>query len=347
MTAFAIHGRDRIRGIGSRRQVERTRLRRITLLGSVVLFAAGCGAEGRNAPLRVSGHIEVTEVRLSTKVGGILNSLAKDEGEPTAAGETLARLDTVDTSLQLAAARADRDQAAADLDLRRSGFRAEEIAQASAQVAHAQADLDGAETDLKRMQQLLDEGSTTVKARDDARTRRDLAAASLRSAQEQWKWRRAGNRPDEIESARARLASAQARVDQLTQKVKDATIASPVAGVITEKLVEQGELLNPGQGICVVAELAHPWLEAYLGEPELGRVRLGQEVEVVTDGGEKRTGRISFISDQAEFTPKNVQTRDERVKLVYKIKVTLENADGLFKAGMPAEAVIRPGAARS
>jgi HlyD family secretion protein len=88
----------------------------------------------------------------------------------------------------------------------------------------------------------------------------------------------------------------------------------------------------------VVTDLAKPWLTVYVAEPDLGRIKLGAPAEVVTDGGEKRPGKVIFIASQAEFTPKNVQTRDERVKLVYRVKIGLDNADGLFKPGMPAEA---------
>jgi HlyD family secretion protein len=111
---------------------------------------------------------------------------------------------------------------------------------------------------------------------------------------------------------------------------------------VTERLVEKGELVTRGTGLMVVTEIARPWLTIYLPEPDLGRVRLGQEAEVTTGGGEKRTGRLDFISPQAEFTPKNVQTPEERAKLVYRVKIGLENADGLFKPGMPASARLRP-----
>ena len=102
---------------------------------------------------------------------------------------------------------------------------------------------------------------------------------------------------------------------------------------MTEKLAEQGELLARGTGLVVVTDLANAWLNVYVSETDLGRIRLDQEAAVVTDDGQTRRGRVSFVASQAEFTPKNVQTRDERVKLVYKVKVALENKDGLFKPG--------------
>jgi HlyD family secretion protein len=168
--------------------------------------------------------------------------------------------------------------------------------------------------------------------------RRDTTAERLEAARQALARLRAGSRPEEIEAARARVAATDARSAQLEQQIKDATVASPVAGVVTEKIAERGELLQVGSGLCVVTDLVDAWLTIYVPEPDLGRIRIGQRADVRTDGGETRQGKVTFISSQAEFTPKNVQTRDERVKLVYRVKVGLANSDGLFKPGMPAEA---------
>jgi HlyD family secretion protein len=196
------------------------------------------------------------------------------------------------------------------------------------------------------MEGLLASGSGTTKARDDALARRDAAAAALAAARERLKRLEAGFRREEIDAARARLAGAEARIAQLDQQISDAAIASPVPGVVTEKLAEQGELLTAGAPILVVTDLGDPWLTVYVSEPDLARIRIGQSADVVTDDGQSRQGTISFIAAQAEFTPKNVQTRDERVKLVFKVKIALPNGDGLFKPGMPAEARLLPAAAR-
>jgi HlyD family secretion protein len=307
------------------------------------LFGSGCHRGKDDGPILASGHVEATEVVLSTKVAGIVEARLVDEGDVVKAGQEVARIDTTDIRLALDAARADRAQADADLRLRVAGSREEDIKEARAQVARAEADLDGAQKDLARMEGLLAAGSGTTKARDDARTRRDVAAASLDAARERLRRLEAGSRKEEIDAARARLQAADARIAQLEQQLKDSVITSPVGGVVTEKLTEAGELAARGTGLVVVTDLADAWLNVYVGEPDLGRIRLGQEAEVRTDDGQVRKGRVSFVSSRAEFTPKNVQTRDERVKLVYRIKVALENADGLFKPGMPAEARLQPG----
>ncbi len=209
-----------------------------------------------------------------------------------------------------------------------------------AQVRSARADAEAAARDLERLQALLDKGSGTAKLRDDARARRDSTQARLDALGQSLQRLRQGFRIEERDAAQA----VSARVAQIEQQLKDAAIVSPRRGLVTSKLVEAGELLAPGTPAVVVTDLQDAWLRVYVGEPDLGRVRLGQEVEVLTDDGQKRAGRVTFVASQAEFTPRNVQTRDERVKLVYEVKVTLDNHDGLYKPGMPAEARLRAAA---
>lgn len=319
-----------------------------TSLAAALLAPAVFGAcHSRAVPalLTANGHVEATDVRISTKVSGRLASLEVREGDVVKTGQQLARLETTDLQLALRQARAEAQQAGAELRLRLAGARAEDIAEALAQVASAEADLAGAERDLQRMQDLLAKGSGTTKARDDAQTRRDVIAGRLGALRQGLARLRAGSRSEEKDAARARVAALEARIAQLEQQVKDATIASPLDGIVTEKIAEAGEFLQVGSGLCVVTDLANAWLTVYLPEADLGRIRIGQEAEVVTDGGQSRQGTITFVASLAEFTPKNVQTKDERVKLVYKVKVGLDNADGLFKPGMPAEARFTPAAA--
>ncbi|MBW8873745.1 MAG: efflux RND transporter periplasmic adaptor subunit [Acidobacteria bacterium] len=316
-----------------------TRTTLLTAALAVMVVPVACRSDAKDPNLlTASGHVEATDVRISTKVAGRLQDFGLQEGDAVKSGQVLARIDTTDVALTLEQARAERQQSAADLQLRRAGSRQEDIAAGAAQVAQAEAELDGAQKDLDRMQGLLDRGSGTPKSRDDARTRRDMAAARLKAARETLARLKNGSRPEEIESARARVGVSDARIAQLDQQIRDATVVSPTQGVVTEKIAQAGELLQAGSPLCVITDLADAWLTVYVGEPDLGRIRIGQEADVVTDDGQRRKGRITFVAAQAEFTPKNVQTRDERVKLVYKVKVGLDNKDGLFKPGMPAEA---------
>jgi HlyD family secretion protein len=324
-----------------------TRMSFAATLAACALMGAGCGRGNDPGAIVASGHVEATDVRISTKVGGRLESFPIQEGDTIARGQELGRVDTTDTRLALRQATADRDQAGAELHLRVAGARKEDIAELEAQVESVTSDLEGAQKDLDRMQGLLDRGSGTTKARDDAKVRRDMAAHRLEAIRQSLARMKAGSRAEEIEAARARLAAAEARIEQLGQQIQDAAVLSPVSGIVTEKIAEQGELLQAGSGLAVITDLADAWLTVYVSETDLGRIRIGQDASVRTDEKKPqiRQGKVTFIASKAEFTPKNVQTRDERVKLVFRVKIGLDNKDGLFKPGMPAEAHLEAAAA--
>jgi len=321
-----------------------TPIARFALAALLAPLLAGCGS-GAGQALRASGQVEATEVRLASKVQGNVLQVAVEEGDSVRTGALLVRLDTTDVSLARAQAAGDRDQARANLALLTAGSRREDVQIAQAEVDSRRADLDGASKDLVRMQALLDTGAGAVKPRDDARVRRDMAAAALRSAAETLARLEHGPRPEEIASARAALARTQAQLDLAVRQVKDCTITAPVAGAVTAKLVEVGELVSPGTGLVVLTDLDHPWATVFVGGADLPRVVLGARARALTDAKHDtgRDGRVSYVSPTAEFTPRNVQTRDERARLVYRVKVLLPNADRVFKPGMPVDVEIDAG----
>ena len=151
----------------------------------------------------------------------------------------------------------------------------------------------------------------------------------------------AGARPQEIQVARARVAAADAQIAVLQKNLDDAIIRSPVAGVVTEKLTELGQMMAPRMPVVVVTDLDHAWANVFVDEPDVPRIRLGQSASVFTDaGGKSLPGRVTFIASKAEFTPRNVQMAEERSKLVYRVKVSVDNREGILKEGMPVEAEI-------
>jgi HlyD family secretion protein len=330
-----------------------------TTLGTIVpvalslsLLTGGCASQPPADRVRASGSVEATEVQVSAQVGGRLLELLVAEGDRVAAGQTIARIDTTDAQLALRRASADRDQAAAQLALLQAGSRQEDIRQAEAQVKSAEADVAGArddlgaaETDLTRFETLLKTSSGSQKQRDDAAARRDASRARLQAAQERVRAAQEvklrldrGPRPQEIAAARARLASTEAQIATFEQSIKDATVVSPLAGLVTQKLADAGEILAPRTPIVNVVDLDHAWANIYIDEPLVPRLRLGQSATVFTDaGGSGLKGTITFISSKAEFTPRNVQTAEERSKLVYRIKVSVDNSQGVLKQGMPVE----------
>jgi HlyD family secretion protein len=318
-------------------------MRNAFFLAAVPLVLAGCGDRGADGPILASGHVEATEVRLATKIAGRLESIAFDEGTVVKQGVELARIETSDQKLQLDQLRAERAQADAEYRLRRKGYREEDKAELRAQRDGLVADLDAAQKDLDRMQGLFERGSGTAKSVDDAKGRRDQLAARVAAAEQAVKRAEAGFRPEEIDAAKAKLDGTDARIAFLERQIADATVLSPLDATVTEKIAEPGEWLQVGGAIAVLTNLREPWLTVYVGGEDLPRVKLGDPASVVTDDGTTREGKVTYVSSTAEFTPKNVQTRKEREKLVYKVKIALDNADGLFKPGMPAEARLAAG----
>jgi HlyD family secretion protein len=315
------------------------------VLLTIALLAA-CGGGDGNGRIRASGHIEATEVHLAATVGGRLLEAPFEEGDEVRAGELVARLDTLGAEHRLAAARATAAAADAQLRLLLAGSRAEDLRRAEENLARAQAELDAARRDLVRLEGLAERGSATEKARDDARTRREVTGRAVEAARAELDKLVAGPRRQEIEAARAQRAAAEAQVALVDQQITDATVVAPRDGVLIERVAEPGEVLPPGATIAVLVDLARPWLDVWVDEPSLARIRLGDPVEVRVDGHDAALmGTVAFVSDRAEFTPKNVQTPEERAKLVFRVKVALDNADGLFKPGMPADAWFGGGAA--
>lgn len=319
--------------------------RRMLLVTALSALVAACGDGEDPALIHASGHIEATEVRLAAKTPGRLLDAPFEEGEPVRAGEVVARVETVDLEHQLERARAETDAADAQLDLLLEGTRAEDLRRAEEAVAQARAELDAARRDLARFEGLAERGTATEKARDDARTREEIAGRALAAATAELDKLVAGPRRQEIESARARRAAARAAVASVEQQIRDAVVAAPRDGVITTRIAEPGEVLGTGSPVAILTVIDAPWLTVWVDEPHLAAVRIGDPVEVRVDGDERRfEGRVKFVADTAEFTPKNVQTPDERAKLVFRVKVALDNAEGVFKPGMPADAYFsRPG----
>ena len=310
----------------------------LAALITVVLLAA-CGGGNGNGRIHASGHVEATEVRLAATVGGRLLEAPFEEGDDVRAGERVARLETLDAEHRLAQARATAAAADARLRLLLAGTRAEDLKRAEDRLAQARAELDAAARDLARLEGLAERGTATDKARDDADTRREVAARAVAAAQAEVDKLVSGPRSQEIEAARAERAAAEAQVAAVDQQITDAIVLAPRDGVLIERVAEPGEVLPPGATIAILVDLARPWLDVWVDEPSLAAIRLGDPVEVGVDGhDEALEGTVAYVSDVAEFTPKNVQTPEERAKLVFRIKVALDNRDGLFKPGMPADA---------
>lgn len=306
------------------------------MMPAVLLLAASCSPD-KDRP-DGSGTVECTQVRIAPEVGGRLATVLFKEGDAVTNGQVLATLDTRSFQFRVDEARAALAQARAQADLAQAGSRKEDILRAQAQTHEADVTANNAATEAKRIEALFAQGSATLKQRDDATAAAERAAATLWAAQHQLDRLSNGNRPEEIRAALAAVDLAQARLAQAVKALADCAILAPLSGTITTKEAEPGEVVMPGTALATVTDLDDAWLSLYLPEPRLAAVTIGQKVRVRMDGSpQPRQGTISFIAPEAEFTPRNVQTPDERAKLVYRIKVTLPNSDRAFKPGMPAD----------
>jgi HlyD family secretion protein len=324
------------------------------VLACLLTFAAAaCAPDPPANVLRVSGHVEATEVHVAAEVGGRIVELRVAEGDRLHRGDVIATLDTRDTELQIQRGRADRAGAVAQLKLLEAGARVEDVRQAEAEVQGAEAetmaieaDLKAAQLDLDRAEALLQANAIAQKQRDDARAKVEGIRERQRGSQQRVRAAREavirlkkGARAEELDAARARVAAADAQLAVLDKALADAQITAPVSGIITQKLVDAGEIVMRGTAIVVVTDLDNAWANLFVPEPMVPRVKLGQSAKVVTDaGGDGLTGTVTFISPKAEFTPRNVQTAEERSKLVYRIKVSVDNRSGVLKSGMPVDA---------
>jgi len=324
-------------------------------LAAIAAAALACSQRAPADRVRVSGQVEATDVQVAPPVGGTLLALRVAEGDHVNAGDVIAQLDTADARLVLARVQAEHDQAQAQLRLLLAGARVEDVRQAEAQAAAADADVRAAEAelaaaqaDVDRFEALLASSSGSRKQRDDAVTRRDVARQRVqgardrtRAARETVARLRAGARREDIDAARARVAAAAAQIAATEKTIADATVSAPISGILSEKLADVGELLQPRAPLVVISDLDHAWANVYVDEPSVPRLRLGQSATVFTDAaGSGIPGTVSYISSKAEFTPRNVQTAEDRSKLVYRVKVTVDNRNGVLKAGMPVEAEI-------
>jgi HlyD family secretion protein len=302
---------------------------KLAFLYSFPLFLIfGCSDNDDNV-IAASGTLEAKEVTVSSLVGGPIVRAVAREGVLVDVGDTLVQLDTTDWFLQLRQAAAGFEMAEAQYRLAVKGARAEDIIQAEANYKSAQ-------SDLKRMEELFAAKSVSQKQLEDARTRYTLAEQNLEKMKK-------GSRSEEIQIARARRDQAAAQVEAFRKKVADCTIVAPITGTVTKRFVEQGELVAPGMAVARIADLREMNVTIYVPETDLPKVKLGGDASLMVDAfpDRKFAGTVTFISPTAEFTPKNIQTKDERTKLVFAVTITVNNPEQTLKAGIPADVILQ------
>jgi HlyD family secretion protein len=319
----------------------------------VILLAAAVAAglyyyprlTKKSAPanqLTLSGNIEAHESLVGFKVAGRIVALPVEEGQQVEQGALLARLDDADYQQKVRIDEAGVGVRSSDLALTLAGTRHQEVKAAQQTVIDAQADLNQKNLDNERARQLFAKDELSAQDRDLAATALKRAQAVFQAAEQRYNEAVEGSRKEEIAIARANLNAASADLGLSQVNLGYTVLRAPSAGVVTVRQAELGEVVAPGSPVVTLADLDHIWLRAYIAETDLGRIRWGQAATITTDTypGRQNHGRISFISSNAEFTPKSVQTYKERVTLVYRIKIEIDNFNHELKPGMPADARI-------
>jgi HlyD family secretion protein len=302
-------------------------MKQTMLIFLIVGFFTGCGNNRSNQSVE-TGTVEATEIVVSSLVTGNVTNVFVEEGSLISAGDTIATIDAKDYVLQLRQAEAGAQMAEAQYQLALQGSREEDIKQA--EVA-----LRSAENDLKRMKELFSAKTVTEKQLEDAQTRYDLAQQTYDKVKK-------GLRREEIETARYRRDQATAQSEILKKKIADCVIRAPLSGTVTVRYIEPGELAGPAGAIVKIADLKKMTVTVYVSVLNLPKINVGDKASLTVDGlpDRKFMGTIIFISPTAEFTPKNIQTKDERTKLVFAVKLSIDNTDNTLKIGLPADVTL-------
>ncbi|MBI4720272.1 MAG: HlyD family efflux transporter periplasmic adaptor subunit [Chitinivibrionia bacterium] len=289
------------------------------------LFAAFAGlivmqsCSGENPQPGGSGFIEATETVVSAEAAGRIETVYVEEGRAVNAGDRLAALDTLATALRLRQAEAAKRAVE------------QQVTSASLRIEQSAQELDLAGKEYKRVSKLIESGSVNRQLFDQTETRYRQAGLSKKQA------------VSACESAKAELARIESERALLEKQLRDCYPAAPVSGIVSEKYAEAGEWVGVGKPLVKIARLDTVWVKVYLPPADLTRISLGGRASVDPEDGRGQPveGTIRWISPEAEFTPKNVQTKDARADLVYAVKITIPNGEGIFKVGMPVSVTVR------
>jgi HlyD family secretion protein len=314
-----------------------------TLLAlSLLLGVAACGSP-EEGEIEASGTVEAREADLGFQMAGRIEWIGPREGDAVDGGAEVARLDTEELMARRRAAEAQLEAARALLAEMNAGSRPQEVAQGEAALWAAEERLSDALRDRDRAQRLYEGGAVSQESLDKAETAARVAQAAADQAAEQLRILEEGPRAERVAAQRAVVAQAEAAVAQIDAALSNARILVPFPGTVTLKHREPGETVSSGFPVLTVMDPEDRWVRIYVPENRIGELQLGQEAVITSDTYADReyAGEVVFIADEAEFTPRNVQTPEERVKLVYAVKVRITRDPSYdLKAGIPADVVL-------
>jgi HlyD family secretion protein len=292
--------------------------------------------------LSLSGNVEVTEANIGFKHSGRVAEMLAEEGQKVLQADKLSVLENAELQSLIEQNKALLREARIRLSELKKGSRPQEVEQAAAEAASIQSELNRLKKDYERSQMLYANGAVSVSQFDAAKSAYESMASKHKSASEKLNLIREGAREEQIQAAKARVQQAKSALEAAEERLKDTVLHAPFSGVILLKNAELGEIMAAGTPVYTLGDLERPWIKVYVKEDQLGRVKLGQRAAITVDSypGKIYEGQVTYISSEAEFTPKNVQTQEERIKLVFGVKVRVKNENQELKPGMPADVLI-------
>ena len=312
----------------------------VVVVAVVLLLRNGGPADGT---LAASGTVEATEADLGFQVPGRVLEISAQEGDAVSGGQELARLDTEELDAARAAATAQLAAAEARLAELRRGARPEEISQAEAALRAARRRREDASLEARRAQNLFEGGAVSQQSLEKAVTALEVAEAALDQAVQTLALVREGPRVETINAQEAVVQQARANVTRADATLANAVIRAPFPGRVTVRHRERGETVSPGAPVLTLLDPEDRWVRIYVREDQIGAVQIGMSARITSDTypGKEYDGQVTFIGSQAEFTPRNVQTTEERIKLVYPVKVRITGDPGFeLKPGIPADVTL-------
>ncbi|MBQ9371987.1 MAG: efflux RND transporter periplasmic adaptor subunit [Thermoguttaceae bacterium] len=316
----------------------------VVLLGSGAIYYFRT-LEGRNAPepdaAYYSGNLELRRVNLSFRVGGKLSTFTVEEGARVSRGDRLAALDAEPLAAEVAIARASRDEARAVLECLENGARRQELEEAKALVREYEANLARATSEVARNEKLLQTRAVSESAYEISIETRDVFESRLARSREALSLLEEGTRREELDAARATLARAEATLQKAEIALQDATLVAPNDGILLTRVAEPGAIVALGQTVATLSLRDSVWAYVYLVERDLGRIAQGARAEIRTDSSSRvYEGRVGYISPEAEFTPKTVETKELRTNLVYRARIIVDDPDDGLRQGAPVDVKI-------
>jgi HlyD family secretion protein len=312
----------------------------VAAVGAWLILRNGSAADGA---VMASGTVEATDADLGFQLAGRVLAIDVEEGDAVTAGTELARLDTRELDAALEGALAQLEAAEARLVELERGARPQEVVTAEAAVRAATTRADEARLERDRAATLFEGGAISRQALDRAESALELGVAALAQAEEQLALVQEGPRSETIRAQRAVVAQSRANVTRAEATLANAVITAPFDGIVTVRHREPGEAITPGAPVVTLLAPDDRWVRIYVREDQVGHVQLGLSAEIVSDTYPDRVyaGEVAFIGSEAEFTPRNVQTAEERTKLVYPVRIRITgDPDFVLKPGIPVDVTL-------